>query len=41
MEKTATEAGVQIIAGRHQSCRERQVDGVFINTTGVGNIPTE
>lgn len=39
MEKTAAEAGVQIVAGDTKVAGKGQVDGVFINTTGVGIIP--
>ena len=38
MEKTAAEAGVQIVAGDTKVAGKGQVDGVFINTTGVGII---
>ena len=39
MEKTAKEAGVMIVAGDTKVAGKGQVDGVFINTTGVGIIP--
>ena len=39
MEKTAAEAGVKIVAGDTKVAGKGQVDGVFINTTGVGIIP--
>ena len=39
MEKTAKEAGVLIVAGDTKVAGKGQVDGVFINTTGVGIIP--
>ncbi len=39
MEKTALEAGVKIVAGDTKVAGKGQVDGVFINTTGVGIIP--
>ena len=39
MEKTAKEAGVVIVAGDTKVAGKGQVDGVFINTTGVGIIP--
>lgn len=39
MEKTANEAGVRIVAGDTKVAGKGQVDGVFINTTGVGIIP--
>lgn len=39
MEKTAAEAGVVIVAGDTKVAGKNQVDGVFINTTGVGFIP--
>ena len=39
MEKTALEAGVRIVAGDTKVAGKGQVDGVFINTTGVGIIP--
>ena len=38
MEKTAAEVGVQIVAGDTKVAGKGQVDGVFINTTGVGQI---
>lgn len=39
MEKTAAEAGVRIVAGDTKVAGKGQVDGVFINTTGIGVIP--
>ena len=39
MEKTAGEVGVKIVAGDTKVAGKGQVDGVFINTTGVGIIP--
>ena len=39
MEKTAAEVGVRIVAGDTKVAGKGQVDGVFINTTGVGIIP--
>lgn len=39
MEKTANETGVRIVAGDTKVAGKGQVDGVFINTTGVGIIP--
>ena len=39
MEKTAAEADVKIVAGDTKVAGKGQVDGVFINTTGVGIIP--
>lgn len=39
MEKTAKEAGVRIVAGDTKVAGKGQVDGVFITTTGVGEIP--
>ncbi len=39
MEKTAAEAGVRIVAGDTKVAGKNQVDGVFINTTGIGIIP--
>ena len=38
MEKTAKEAGVVIVAGDTKVAGKGQVDGVFITTTGVGQI---
>jgi len=38
MEKTAAECGVQIVAGDTKVAGKGQVDGVFITTTGVGEI---
>ena len=38
MEKTAAECGVQIVAGDTKVAGKGQVDGVFITTTGVGQI---
>lgn len=38
MEKTATEAGVKIVAGDTKVAGKGQVDGVFITTTGIGQI---
>ena len=38
MEKTAQEAGVQIVSGDTKVAGKGQVDGVFITTTGVGEI---
>ena len=38
MEKTAAEVGVQIVAGDTKVAGKGQVDAVFINTTGVGQI---
>lgn len=38
MEKTAKEAGVQIVSGDTKVAGKGQVDGVFITTTGVGEI---
>ena len=38
MEKTAAEVGVCIVAGDTKVAGKGQVDGVFINTTGVGEI---
>ena len=39
MAKTAAEAGVQIVSGDTKVAGKGQVDGVFITTTGVGEIP--
>ncbi len=39
MEKTAKEVGVSIVAGDTKVAGRGQVDGVFITTTGVGEIP--
>lgn len=41
MEKTAKEAGVRIVAGDTKVAGKGQVDGVFITTTGVGEIPDD
>ena len=38
MEKTASEAGVKIVAGDTKVAGKGQVDGVFITTTGIGRI---
>ena len=38
MEKTAKEAGVQIVAGDTKVAGKGQVDGVFITTTGIGRV---
>ncbi len=38
MEKTAEEAGVAIVSGDTKVAGKGQVDGVFITTTGVGEI---
>ncbi|SDA12103.1 hydrogenase expression/formation protein HypE [Ruminococcus sp. YE71] len=38
MEKTAAEVGVRIVAGDTKVTGKGQCDGVFINTTGVGQI---
>ncbi|MDY2629503.1 MAG: hydrogenase expression/formation protein HypE [Lachnospiraceae bacterium] len=38
MEKTAKEAGVKIVAGDTKVAGKGQVDGVFITTTGIGQI---
>ncbi len=38
MEKTANEAGVKIAAGDTKVAAKGQVDGVFITTTGIGQI---
>lgn len=38
MEKTATEAGVHIVSGDTKVAGKGQVDGVFITTTGMGQI---
>lgn len=41
MEKTADEAGVKIVAGDTKVAGKGQVDGVFITTTGIGQIIEE
>ncbi len=38
MEKTAAEAGVRIVAGDTKVAGKGQVDGLFITTTGVGEV---
>lgn len=38
MEKTAAEVGVRIVSGDTKVAGKGQVDGVFITTTGVGQI---
>lgn len=38
MERTAAEAGVKIVAGDTKVAGKGQVDGVFITTTGIGEI---
>ncbi|AKA68046.1 hydrogenase expression/formation protein HypE [Clostridium scatologenes] len=38
MEKTADETGVKIVAGDTKVAGKGQVDGVFITTTGIGQI---
>jgi hydrogenase expression/formation protein HypE len=39
MAATATEAGVTVVAGDTKVVGRGEVDGVFINTTGVGFVP--
>ena len=39
MAATAAEAGVKIVAGDTKVAGKGQVDGVFITTTGIGEIP--
>ncbi len=39
MGETAAKAGVRIVAGDTKVAGKGQVDGVFINTTGIGVIP--
>ena len=41
MQRSAEEAGVQIVAGDTKVVEKGNADGVFINTTGVGWVPTE
>ena len=41
MQRSAEEAGVQIVAGDTKVVERGNADGVFINTTGVGWVPTE
>ena len=38
MEKTANEVGIKIVAGDTKVAGKGQVDGVFITTTGIGEI---
>lgn len=38
MERTAAEAGVKIVAGDTKVAGKGQVDGVFITTTGIGEM---
>ena len=38
MEKTAKEAGVHIVSGDTKVAGKGQVDGIFITTTGMGEI---
>ncbi|MCF0229333.1 MAG: hydrogenase expression/formation protein HypE [Parasporobacterium sp.] len=38
MEKTAKEAGIKVVSGDTKVAGKGQVDGVFITTTGVGEI---
>ncbi|MCR5271950.1 MAG: hydrogenase expression/formation protein HypE [Lachnospiraceae bacterium] len=38
MEKTAKEVGIEVVAGDTKVAGKGQVDGVFITTTGVGEI---
>jgi hydrogenase expression/formation protein HypE len=38
MEKTAKEAGIQIVAGDTKVAGKGQADGVFITTTGIGRV---
>ncbi len=38
MEKTANEAGVRIVSGDTKVAGHGQVDGIFITTTGIGEI---
>ena len=39
MEQTAREAGIRIVSGDTKVAGKGQVDGVFITTTGIGEIP--
>lgn len=41
MAETAREAGVRIVSGDTKVAGKGQVDGVFITTTGIGEIPSE
>ena len=41
MEKTAAEAGVHIVSGDTKVAGKGQVDGVFITTTGMGQIEVQ
>jgi hydrogenase expression/formation protein HypE len=40
MQAAAAEAGVEIVAGDTKVVQKGKADGVYINTTGVGLIPT-
>ena len=40
MQTAATEANVQIIAGDTKVVQNGKADGLYINTTGIGMIPT-
>ena len=40
MQRSAQEAGVQIVAGDTKVVEKGSADGVFINTTGIGWVPT-
>ena len=39
MQEAAREAGVQIVAGDTKVAEKGKVDGIYINTTGIGWIP--
>ena len=41
MQTAAEEAGVKIVAGDTKVVQKGKADGVYINTTGVGQIPPE
>ena len=41
LAKTAKEAGVSVVSGDTKVAGKGQVDGVFITTTGVGEILPE
>lgn len=41
MEKMAKQAGVQIVTGDTKVVKQGEVDGIYINTAGIGFIPDE
>ena len=41
LQRAATDAGVQIVTGDTKVVEKGKGDGLFINTTGIGIVPTE